>query len=83
MLEWVEGHVPINPEKLTDRQLDELHLEVRHIADVYRNEEKILWQELRRRAVEQGGLLGETRMWHVVMENTPKVRIIPKGDTGQ
>lgn len=50
---------------LADRELDELHLYLSIMEREYRRLEQMVWNYLRKRAIEQGGLEGARRRWRV------------------
>lgn len=63
---------------LTDAEIDELHMVLQYHIDEYRRLERLVWHEMRRRAVEQGGLDGRYRRWTVkrvtTIEATPQMK---------
>ena len=50
---------------LADRELDELHLYLSIMEREYRRLQQMVWNHLRKRAIEQGGLEGARRRWRV------------------
>lgn len=64
--------------RLTDREIDELHLMVHARATEWRLLERTVWSEIGRRVREQGGLNGSKRRWSVKWQRTQSVTCEPK-----
>lgn len=66
---------------LADRELDELHLYLSIMGREYRRLEQMVWNHLRNRAIEQGGLEGARRRWRVERRSYSAVTVEQKRGT--
>lgn len=73
-----ESGEAIDLRSLTDRELDAMQLRLSWLAGEYRRLERVAWEEIRRRAQEQGGLNGEGRRWTVTRKSVTTVQVEQK-----
>jgi hypothetical protein len=64
---------------LTDRELDQLQLHLNWMAHQYEQLERITWDEIKHRAIAQGGLQGVNRRWVVATVKTAHPRTSQEG----